>query len=174
MSDAADKTAKQQRKRTELAGRIAAYLLQHGLTDSGLRTLARAAGTSDRMLIYYFQTKEHTITAALSQLVGALTEQLDALVPERNVSGKTLLTRLNAASEDAALRPIFQLWFELVGRAMRDEQPYREIAEALAGEWLTWIESKLPSRGDPGANRDRALELLAQVEGRIMLSLLRG
>jgi AcrR family transcriptional regulator len=41
-----------------LLDRLADYVLAHGLTASSLRPLARAAGTSDRMLLYYFADKD--------------------------------------------------------------------------------------------------------------------
>ncbi|MCB0035085.1 MAG: helix-turn-helix transcriptional regulator, partial [Anaerolineales bacterium] len=38
--------------------RIANHLLAEGLNKTGLRLLAEVAGTSDRMLIYYFGSKD--------------------------------------------------------------------------------------------------------------------
>ncbi|MFZ9395925.1 MAG: TetR family transcriptional regulator, partial [Erythrobacter sp.] len=44
-----------------LLPRLAAHVLAHGLAGASLRPLARAAGTSARMLIYHFGSKERLI-----------------------------------------------------------------------------------------------------------------
>jgi AcrR family transcriptional regulator len=44
---------------------LAAHVLAEGLGGASLRPLARAAGTSDRMLLYHFGTKEALITDLL-------------------------------------------------------------------------------------------------------------
>ena len=38
--------------RTRLLDRLAAHVIAHGLSAASLRPLAKAAGTSDRMLMY--------------------------------------------------------------------------------------------------------------------------
>ena len=43
---------------------LTAHVLAHGLGGASLRPLAKAAGTSDRMLIYHFGTKEALIRAS--------------------------------------------------------------------------------------------------------------
>lgn len=52
-------------KRAELLAGVIDYIAAHGLTDLSLRPLAAALGTSSRMLIHYFGTKEHMLVAAL-------------------------------------------------------------------------------------------------------------
>jgi len=44
--------------RDSLLPLLAAHVLTHGLGQASLRPLARAAGTSDRMLLYHFGSKE--------------------------------------------------------------------------------------------------------------------
>ena len=50
-------------RRTEIVERLADHVLAHGLSASSLRPLAKAAGTSDRMLLYYFADKSEMMTA---------------------------------------------------------------------------------------------------------------
>ena len=54
-------------RRGELLDRMAAHLLAHGLEGANLRPLARAAGTSDRMLLYYFADKEELFAQMQAQ-----------------------------------------------------------------------------------------------------------
>ena len=44
---------------------MAQHVLTHGLTHASLRPLAQAVGTSDRMLIYHFGSKEGVVGALL-------------------------------------------------------------------------------------------------------------
>ncbi|MER5619160.1 TetR/AcrR family transcriptional regulator [Streptomyces sp. NPDC002215] len=52
-------------KRRDLLERVRQYVVHNGLADLSLRPLAKALNTSDRMLLYYFGTKEQMITEAL-------------------------------------------------------------------------------------------------------------
>ena len=54
--------------RETLLPMLAAHVLVHGLGGASLRPLAKAAGTSDRMLIYHVGNKEALLTAALDLL----------------------------------------------------------------------------------------------------------
>ena len=45
-------------KRADIIERLTAYVLAQGLSASSLRPLAKAAGTSDRMLLYHFADKD--------------------------------------------------------------------------------------------------------------------
>ncbi|MDZ7910652.1 MAG: TetR family transcriptional regulator [Rhodococcus sp. (in: high G+C Gram-positive bacteria)] len=53
-------------KRVELLGRVVEYIGTHGLDDLTLRPLAAELGTSSRMLIYYFDSRENLIVQALT------------------------------------------------------------------------------------------------------------
>jgi AcrR family transcriptional regulator len=48
-------------KREELLASAAAILARTGVVDTSLRSLAAEMGTSARMLVYYFGSKEHLI-----------------------------------------------------------------------------------------------------------------
>ena len=73
----------QERKR-ELTEAIIAYLLKHGLADLSLRPLAAKTGTSSRLLIYHFESKEGLLTEVLLAMQGAATLKLPArLFPAR-------------------------------------------------------------------------------------------
>jgi AcrR family transcriptional regulator len=52
-------------KRAELLAAVVRYIADHGLADLSLRPLAAELGTSSRMLIYYFTSKEKLLVQAL-------------------------------------------------------------------------------------------------------------
>ena len=68
-------------RRAEALRRIAKHLLEAGLPGSGLRSLAEAAGVSDRMLLYYFSNKNEVLTLALGLLAADMAAALDTAIP---------------------------------------------------------------------------------------------
>jgi len=54
-------------KREELLAAAGAILARTGVVDTSLRELASRMGTSARMLVYYFGSKEHLILEVLTR-----------------------------------------------------------------------------------------------------------
>src|ERR1700722_5811127 len=52
----------------ELRGAIVQYLIQHGAAELSLRPLAKAIGSSPRVLLYYFGSKEELVVKALARM----------------------------------------------------------------------------------------------------------
>ncbi|MFM7403345.1 MAG: TetR/AcrR family transcriptional regulator, partial [Erythrobacter sp.] len=76
---------------------LAAHVLQQGLDGASLRPLAKAAGTSDRMLIYHFGNKETLVTELLGYIAGLYSGALDAAIGgERAASRQECLARILA------------------------------------------------------------------------------
>ena len=143
------------------------HLLVDGFRNIGIRALASSVGMSDRMLMYYFETKEELVTEALLSITAGFEDGLELMVPQDNLSGKQLVDTLMAAALSDQVKPVLKLWFEIVGLAMRDDEPYKTTARMLLDRWEQWIRTKL--RKD---QRHRAPELLGELEGRLMVSLL--
>jgi len=160
---------KSDRRRAEIVESVTQHLLQHGLQNSGIRALADSADTSDRMLMYYFGTKENLITEVVTAAAEGLSLRLDDMVPASNLSGKQLINSIVDAAEAPEVKPLLRFFFEMVGRAMRDEPPYKLVSINMLELWQLWVESKLKAD-----QRHRAPEVVAELEGRLMINLLRG
>ncbi|MEM7134338.1 MAG: TetR family transcriptional regulator [Chloroflexota bacterium] len=154
-------------KKQQIIEQITQHMVQNGLADLGLRKLAAVAGTSDRMLIYYFETKDGLIGEVLRTVAANFTIQLDAVLGQHQRDANTLLMELLTLGESQQFNLIIQLWFEVVGLAARKQEPYAANATAIATSWLQWIESRLenPQVGE-------ATALFAELEGRLMIKLL--
>ena len=160
-------SSKRADKRAALTEAVVAHLLTHGLGDSGVRALARAAGTSDRMLLYYFGTKDDALRAAFAVITEGLSATIEAAVPPGQFSRGKLLEALLEAGRDPVMRPGMSLWFEIIGRAMRGEPVYLETARAMAAAFEEFIASRLSTSARP-----RAREVLAELEGRLLVELI--
>jgi AcrR family transcriptional regulator len=105
-------------KRRDLLDRVREYMIRNGLVDLSLRPLARALGTSDRMLLYYFGTKERMVAEAL-----ALDERRPLL------RARSLLGAVDADRDPAWLRGCMrEVWQRLSAPGLRAALPlYLEI-----------------------------------------------
>src|SRR2546429_9461178 len=63
-------------RRDRTLGQVADYVLEHGLEGVSLRPLAAALGTSTRMLLYDFGSKEALLDEALAEIRRRLAERL--------------------------------------------------------------------------------------------------
>ncbi|MFJ8010265.1 TetR/AcrR family transcriptional regulator [Streptomyces fagopyri] len=108
-------------KRRDLLDRVRAHVVRNGLAGLSLRPLARALGTSDRMLLYYFGSKERMVAEALT-------------VYERRpiLHARNLLDSNGSPRDPAALRRfVEETWRQLSAPDMRATLPlYLEIMAA--------------------------------------------
>ncbi len=157
------------KKRQDIVVAVAEHLRSEGFSNSGLRALAAAAGISDRMLMYYFDTKDEVIAEALLLLGDGLVAGLDQVLPAERASAKQITEALIASGKHELAKPVLMLWFEIVGLAMRGEEPYRSAATTILAGWEKWIIQKL----GPG-RAHLAPAVLGQIEGELMVSLIRN
>lgn len=147
---------------------LAAHVLAHGLGQASLRPLAKAAGTSDRMLLYHFGSKEALLAELLSFLARTYAGALDAaLAGERVRTRAEAVSRILTHARSPAMRPFMALWWEIVAGAARGVPGFAPAAEAMMGDLLGWLEGQMPE-GDPDP-KGGARYLLTVIEGTLML-----
>lgn len=161
-------TIREERRAAALV-RMGEHLLREGLAGASLRALAQAAGTSDRMLLYYFADKDEILAATLEHIAGKLAGLLDAAgsgaVPR---AYPALLAECAMAFHRPDFQPFMWLWLELAAAAARGQEPHRAIAGRIADGFLTWSEARLDV-ADPAERAAQAALLLATVDGLALL-----
>jgi len=131
-------------RRTELLEEIVETLLQHGAADLSLRPLAERVGTSARLLIYHFGSKDELIAAALAELRSKIAASLHARAQDvRPDSLRALVMMVWDWATEAANQSFFRLLFEVDGLALYDRVHFSE--EARKANSAVWI--GLISRG---------------------------
>lgn len=140
-----------QTRKDDLIDLIAGYLLEHGLADLSLRPLAAAIGTSARLLVYHFESKERLLGEVLEAMQARLRQSMAELLERQ--SGKPpeqplkLLWRWAIAEDNS---PYLMLIYELQVLAARNPETYGQYARRSTGHWMDFILSMLPaSRRDP-------------------------
>ena len=149
--------------------RMADHVLSAGLGAATLRPLAAAAGTSDRMLLYYFADKGELLTATLARIAERMVAQLDGAIPaEPRRPFPVLLKEVWTAMASESLQPFMPLWLDLAAGAARGLQPHRDIAGDIADGFLAWAAIRLQPEGD-GEPSSLAPLFLASIEGMYLL-----
>jgi AcrR family transcriptional regulator len=159
---------KDESKRIALIEKLADHMLAHGLIGSSLRPLAKAAGTSDRMLLYYFRDKEELL-AATSQLIAArMTMMLAARQAPDLLDEETLIAHLIGVLGDDAYWPFMRLWLEMASRAAGGDNFFKQIGRALGQGFLLWAASQLAER-DESEKARQAARVMRATEGWMFL-----
>lgn len=154
--------------REAMLDRMADHVLAQGLNDATLRPLARAAGTSDRMLIYRFGSKETLVGALLDHLAARMTAMLDAAPVPAATTPDALAATMAGLMGAPAVQPFAAVWLEVVAGAARGTPGYREAAARIVTHFHRWLIPRLPpGTPDPEAG---AARVLALIEGALVLS----
>ena len=143
------------------------FVVETGLQQLTLRPLGARLGTSDRMLLYHFGTKEQlvrrVIIRASERLADSILRSLDP-PPRRPVDVLLTFWRI-LTSDDTA--PYVRLYLELVVAGLRDPDAYGEAVRQIATAWLALADHLL---GATGARlpRTAGLDTLAALDGLIV------
>ncbi len=158
------RTADEQ-KRVDLLERIVDYVMANGLSDLSLRPLAEAVGTSARVLLYYFTSKEELIAGIMD---GARERQraiFDTLPRNATTYADTVRGAWNVMSTPRH-EPVFRLFFEVYGLALQDPKRFPGFLRRAVEDWLDYLEpSALRDGYTAGDARAIATVLLAGYRG---------
>ena len=148
---------------------LADHVLARGLGQASLRPLAAAAGTSDRMLLYYFPDKAALMGAVLTRIAQRLLVRLEASdVGPAPRGPEALEAAVLKVVRSEMFRPYMHVWLELAARSAREEEPYRAIGGAIAAGFLAWVAARL-AIDDPDERARHALRVLTAIEGAAVL-----
>jgi AcrR family transcriptional regulator len=142
------------------------YVLDHGVSTLSLRPLAAALGTSDRMLLYYFGTREALLTAVLGEVADRLRDVVLRVLPEQPLPpAGVLAASLGASADPEAARPL-RLWLEVIGLAAAGDATCAATARAVTEGWIGWLAARIDAPEEQ--RRPAAAAVLAVVDGLVM------
>jgi AcrR family transcriptional regulator len=158
-------------RRDAIVEHLADFVLDHGLDAANLRAMARACGTSDRMLLYYFPDKERLLAAVFERIAGRITAMMDAAAPPQPLPPAALRDALVPLLLDQGVWPYMRVWLAMASRAAHGDPLCRTVGEQLGRGFLAWAKAHVEEPDE--ASRDReAGKILTVIEGLVLLKAL--
>jgi AcrR family transcriptional regulator len=153
-------TASQARER--LLAAAVEQAMRGGIADLSLRELAAAIGTSHRMLLYHFGSREGLLTAVAQ----AVEEAQRAIVSEWGITSANS-RRLWQHFSDPRLWPAERLFFELYAHALLGRPGTEGFLDNAIEPWVSAL--------TPAFVREAGLdEATARAEARLAVAVTRG
>jgi AcrR family transcriptional regulator len=148
--------------RERLLAAAVGHALDGGIADLSLRQLAAAIGTSHRMLLYHFGSREGLLVAVTQ----AVEEQQRAALPESGITTAEDARRSWQRLSDPALWPQERLFFELYAYALLGRPGTEGFLDGIVESWVTPIAGALVKAG--------ADERTARADARLRVAVVRG
>ena len=142
------------------------YVARHGLADMSLRTLAKAIGTSHRMLIHHFGSKEGLWVEIVRTVEARQRDLLRDNLPDPNRPVGDAMREWWTHFSDPALWANERLFFEIYGQALQGRPHTAELLDGIVEDWLDPITKINVSFGIP--------RHLARVHARLGVAVTRG
>src|SRR5215212_7033943 len=119
-------------RRQELLDAVVKECAERGIGDRSLRDVAAAVGTSHRMLLHHFGTRNELLLA----IVDEVERRQRTLLPELPIEPAAVITAMWADLRRPELRPFERLFFECYARGVQGEQPFARMVPAAVNSWL--------------------------------------
>jgi AcrR family transcriptional regulator len=155
-------------------GRLLEAAIDHfgrqGIGDTSLRGIADALGTSHRMLIYHFGSREGLL-AEVTREVEARQRALLAATYDAELPPLEAAATYWEATVEATLRygPLF---FELAAHAMQGKEHAATLREELIGAWLPSVTDLCRAIGIPDEEAETHARLALGAARGLLLDLL--
>jgi AcrR family transcriptional regulator len=119
-------------RRQELLDAVVKECAERGIGDRSLRNVAAAVGTSHRMLLHHFGSRNELLLA----IVDEVERRQRALLPELPIEPAAAIAAMWADLRRPELRPFERLFFECYARGVQGEQPFARMLPSAVEAWL--------------------------------------
>jgi AcrR family transcriptional regulator len=127
----------------ELRNAIVQYLIKHGLNGLSLRPLATALGCTPRVLLYHFGSKEKMVIEVLAQVRQRQRATYCRVEGDSFAEDcQTIWKRMSAPDSE----PLFRLYFETYGIALRHQRLYKAFLHDTIEDWLQLMTDALSGK----------------------------
>ena len=119
-------------RRRQLLDALIEEFAAGGIGDRSLRDVAAAVGTSHRMLLHHFGSREDLLLA----IVEEVERRQMALVPDLPMNPAEGFAAMWADLRRPELRQLERLFFECYSRAAQGEKPFTRMVPGAVDGWL--------------------------------------
>jgi AcrR family transcriptional regulator len=120
-----------------------------GIGDRSLRQVAEAVGTSHRMLLHHFGSRDELRLTIVEESERRQRAVLDNM-PTDPAEG---IATMWADVRRAELRPFERLFFECYARAAQGEEPFARMVPGAVEAWLADVDAATGGTADPAVAR---------------------
>jgi AcrR family transcriptional regulator len=121
------------RRRQALLDAVVEEVAARGIGDRSLRDIAAAVGTSHRMLLHHFGSREELLLAIVDEVERRQMTLMRELPPEPGDAIAAMWANLCRPE----LRAFERLFFECYARGVQGEQPFARMLPGAVDAWLT-------------------------------------
>jgi AcrR family transcriptional regulator len=152
--------------RERLLAAAMAYVEEHGVGDLSLRALAAALGTSHRMLIYHFGSREGLLIEVIRAVEARQRAALAELLLDADAPPGETMRRMWRRVADPALWPNERLFFEVYAQALQGSPHALPLLDGIVEKWVEPLTRIAVAEGRPEAE--------ARAEARLGVAVTRG
>jgi AcrR family transcriptional regulator len=136
-------------RRRELLDSLIEAFARDGIGGRPLREIADAVGTSHRMLLHYFGSRDELLMAIVEEIERRQAATLNDLpeAPARAVAA------MWADVRRPELWPFERLFFECYARAAQGEAPFARLLPGAVDGWLAAVDERSGGHADPALAR---------------------
>ena len=154
---------------------VADVALAGGIADRSLRAIAEAAGTSHRMLIHHFGSREGLLVDVIRAVEARQRDALSQLVAEGADGPEELADRFWKHLRSPELAPQERLFFEVYGQALQGRQWAKPLLDGIVEDWVGPVAAMLTAAGiSPDTARTVARLYIATGRGLLLDVLATG
>ncbi|HEY7007737.1 MAG TPA: TetR/AcrR family transcriptional regulator [Jatrophihabitantaceae bacterium] len=136
--------SRNEQRRRELLDAVIDTMATAGIGDRSLRDIAAAVGTSHRMLLHHFGSREELLLAVVQEVERRQTATLGELPDDPAQAALALWAQLLAVE----LRPFERLFFECYARAAQGEAPFTRLLPGAVHGWIDAVAERAPDTID--------------------------
>ncbi|HEX2105828.1 MAG TPA: TetR/AcrR family transcriptional regulator [Solirubrobacteraceae bacterium] len=142
------------------------HVANHGVGNLSLRGLAAALGTSHRMLIYHFGSREGLLIEVIRKVEAQQRAALAEMLLDEDAPPAETMRRMWRRVADPALWPNERLFFEIYAQALQGSPHALPLLDGIVDLWVEPLTRIAVAQGRPEAE--------ARAEARLGVAVTRG
>ena len=131
-------------RKAELLDAAIRYLVENGLADLSLRPLAAKIGTSARLLVFHFKSKEGLIEDVLDEVQARIQASFVSIATAKRPRPVAPMKLFWLWATNKRNLPYLRLMYEVHFIAMQNPRVYARYLQSASFSWVELIEARLP------------------------------
>jgi len=132
-------------RRRQLLDALIDAFADGGIGDRSLREVAEVVGTSHRMLLHHFGSRDELLLAIVTEVE----RRQMTVLPDAATQPTDAMATMWADVRRSEMRPFERLFFECYARGAQGEQPFARMLPGAVESWLSEVDAKTGSSADP-------------------------